>query len=60
MFFDWLVLYGTKNASSMASLWRTFWSTFIFKSVDVVWTDTKKYNSNILKASKIDLNKLFI
>ncbi len=28
-----MVLYGTKNGSSVASLWRTFWSTFIFKSV---------------------------
>ncbi len=31
--FDWMVLCGTKNGSSMASLWRTFWSTLIFKSV---------------------------
>ncbi len=28
-----MVLCGTKNGSSMASLWRTFWSNFIFKSV---------------------------
>ncbi len=35
MFFEWMVLCGTKNSSSMASLWRTFWSTFIFKSVSV-------------------------
>ncbi len=28
-----MILCGTKNGSSMASLWRTFWSTFIFKSV---------------------------
>ncbi len=28
-FFEWMVLCGTKNGSSMASLWRTF----IFKSV---------------------------
>ncbi len=24
-----MVLCGTKNGSSIASLWRTFWSTFI-------------------------------
>ncbi len=28
-----MVLCETKNGSSMASLWRTFWNTFIFESV---------------------------
>ncbi len=32
-----MVLCGTKNGSSMASLWRTFLSTFIFKSVYFIW-----------------------
>ncbi len=32
-----MVLCGTKNGSSMASLWRTFLSTFIFKSVYCIW-----------------------
>ncbi len=36
MFFDSMVLRGTKNGSSMASLWRTFEATVIFKSVTCI------------------------
>ncbi len=34
-----MILCGTKNGSSMTSLWRNFWSTFIFKSVYCENTD---------------------
>ncbi len=33
MFFDWMVVCGTKNGSSVASLWQTFSAILFFKSV---------------------------
>ncbi len=43
-----MILCGTKNGSSMASLWRTFWSTFIFRSVHVESTSTVVLDAGVL------------
>ncbi len=46
-----MVLCGTKNGSSMASLWRTFWSASIFKSVAEI-TNTCNYTVDMLNNKK--------
>ncbi len=45
MFFDWMVLCGARNGSSMASLWSSF--KYLYKSVDGYIIDSA--DSNLFK-----------